>query len=465
MVGVLSWLAKVGEYVPSTPKPSRKPDLSKRLFYTLLVVVTFYVMSSTYAFPLSAYPHIQGVELPTLINVIFASQSGSLTQLGIGPLVTAGLIIQILAGAKLIELDLTDPEDRKLFTQSQKGLALIIAVVEGLGFALYYRLNAFITVALFLQFIAGALILMVMDEAMQKGYGIGSGVSLFILSGIARTILWSIFAPVSISGTNQYYGIIPYMVNVLRGGAFDTTRVVFGIVSTASGTITAPSLVGLIALFMLIVVIVYLQDMKVNIPITSHRMPGVKSGMPLQFLYVSNIPILLVGILISDLILFYRLASTYLSNVPWLINVFSTAVYYLNSPSSMLELLVNPVRVGIYAVVLIVLAVLFGLMWVEVAGLNPSAQAENLVKSGLLIPGHRSNPKAFEMVLSKYIYPLAILSSIIVASITLVADVFGVYGSGMGILLAVGIIQQFYAQITYERALEAYPLLKKLLGE
>ncbi|MEM3948720.1 MAG: preprotein translocase subunit SecY, partial [Zestosphaera sp.] len=190
-MGVLSWLAKVGEYVPSTPKLSRKPDLSKRLFYTLLVVVTFYVMSSTYAFPLSAYPHIQGVELPTLINVIFASQSGSLTQLGIGPLVTAGLIIQILAGAKLIELDLTDPEDRKLFTQSQKGLALIIAVVEGLGFALYYRLNAFITVALFLQFIAGALILMVMDEAMQKGYGIGSGVSLFILSGIARTILWS----------------------------------------------------------------------------------------------------------------------------------------------------------------------------------------------------------------------------------------------------------------------------------
>ncbi|MEM3947969.1 MAG: preprotein translocase subunit SecY, partial [Zestosphaera sp.] len=231
------------------------------------------------------------------------------------------------------------------------------------------------------------------------------------------------------------------------------------------GTITAPSLVGLIALFMLMVVIVYLQDMKVNIPITSHRMPGVKSGMPLQFLYVSNIPILLVGILISDLILFYRLASTYLSNVPWLINVFSTAVYYLNSPSSMIELLVNPVRVGIYAVVLIVLAVLFGLMWVEVAGLNPSAQAENLVKSGLLIPGHRSNPKAFEMVLSKYIYPLTILSSIIVASITLVADVFGVYGSGMGILLAAGIIQQFYAQITYERALEAYPLLKKLLGE
>lgn len=180
---------------------------------------------------------------------------------------------------------------------------------------------------------------------------------------------------------------------------------------------------------------------------------------------MSNIPILLVGILFSDLILFYRLVSSYFSGVPWLIEAFGTAVHYLNPPSSLLEIIVDPVRVSVYSILLIVLAVLFGLMWVEVAGLNPSAQAENLVKSGLLIPGHRSNPKAFETVLSKYIYPLAILSSIIVASITLVADIFGVFSSGMGILLAVGILQQFYAQITYERALEAYPLLKRLLGE
>ncbi len=464
-MGALSWLAKIGEYVPSTPKPSRKPDLSKRLLYTFLAVVAFYVMSSTYAFPLSAYPHIQGVQLPTLINVIFASQSGSLTQLGIGPLVTAGLIIQILVGAKLIDLDLTDPGDRRLFTQSQKGLALLIAVVEGLGFALYYRLNAFITAALFLQFLAGALILVVLDEAMQKGYGIGSGVSLFILAGIARTILWSIFAPVDISEVKQYYGIIPYIASLFQGHALDLDRLLFGLVSTSSGTITVPSLVGLISFFVLVIVIVYLQAMKVNIPITSHRMPGVKSGMPLQFLYVSNIPILLVGILFSDLILFYRLTSTYLADIPWLVNAFSVAIHYLNPPSSVLEVIVDPIRVGVYAATLIALAVLFGLMWVEVAGLNPSAQAENLVKSGLLIPGHRSNPKAFETVLSKYIYPLAVLSSIIVASITLVADVFGVYSSGMGILLAVGILQQFYAQITYERALEAYPLLKRILGE
>ena len=104
-------------------------------------------------------------------------------------------------------------------------------------------------------------------------------------------------------------------------------------------------------------------------------------------------------------------------------------------------------------------------MWIEVAGLGPDAQAENLVKSGLQMPGHRRNPKLLRGVLAKYIYPLTILSSIIVGIIAIVGNIFGVYGSGMGILLAVGIINQLYTQIAYERALETYPLLKKLIGE
>ena len=108
---------------------------------------------------------------------------------------------------------------------------------------------------------------------------------------------------------------------------------------------------------------------------------------------------------------------------------------------------------------------LFGFMWVEIAGLSPSAQAEQLMSSGLDIPGIRRNPKMLEKMLAKYIYPLTLLSSLIVASIAVLADLFGAYGTGSGILLAVGIIYQYYTMIAYERALEAYPLLRRLLGE
>lgn len=466
-MGILQALATIGDYFPSPPRPARKPDLKRRLIYTFLALVAYYLMASTLAFPLAAFPQAKGIALPPIISVIFASARGTIAQLGIGPLVTAGLLIQILAGAKIIELDLSKPEDRKLFTQAEKGLALIIAAVEGLGFALQYRLNAFITAAIYLQFLFGAIVLIILDEAIQKGWGIGSGVSLFILGGVARRIAWEMFAPVKIANTDQPYGFFPYLFQALSTGNIDTTRLFFGIVPSVSRIMSAryiPTLTGFITTIALIFILVYLQQMKVNIPVTTQRAPGIRAKVPLQFLYVTNIPILLVGIVFSDLLLFDRIASAYLADkAPWLASALRTMVYYMMTPRTLLEVIYYPTRIVVYSISLVGLAVLFGFMWVEIAGLNPRAQAENLIKSGLEIPGVRRNPRLLEAILGKYIYPLTFLSSLIVALIALVADIFGAYGTGMGLLLAVGIVQQLYTMIAYERALEAYPLLKKLM--
>ncbi len=70
-----------------------------------------------------------------------------------------------------------------------------------------------------------------------------------------------------------------------------------------------------------------------------------------------------------------------------------------------------------------------------------------------------------ESLLAKYIYPLTSLSSLIVGAIAVMAAFLGAYGGGIGLLLAVGIVYQYYSIITYERTLEAYPLLRKLMGE
>ncbi len=143
----------------------------------------------------------------------------------------------------------------------------------------------------------------------------------------------------------------------------------------------------------------------------------------------------------------------------------STLSYYLSPPRGILSSIEDPVRLVTFVISWTILAVIFGYMWVEIAGLNPRSQAERLISGGLDIPGVRRNPKVFERLLAKYIYPLTILSSLIVAAIAIVADIFGAYGSGTGILLAVGIINQYYLMIARERALEAYPLLRKLMGE
>ncbi|MDW8011309.1 MAG: preprotein translocase subunit SecY, partial [Sulfolobales archaeon] len=323
-MGILSFLARLGDLVPSTPKPARRPDLKYRLLFTLAAVMIYYSMTSVTVYPVSA---AAGPQLPPLMQVVFAATTGTLAQLGIGPIVTAGLIIQVLVGGKLIELDLTKPEDRKLFTQAEKGLALVIAAVEASGFALTYRMNVFVTISIALQFFVGALILMMIDEAIQKGYGIGSGVSLFILAGVARTIVWDMFTPITVpvyaldGSVRKYrYGVVPYLIGGLMGEEVNVDRLLYGYVPghLAGGEAAIlPSLTGMVATFMFLVVVVYLQGMKINVPVTIQRVPGVRGRVPLNFLYVSNIPVLLVGIVISDILLVRNMVEAYVPQATW----------------------------------------------------------------------------------------------------------------------------------------------------
>ena len=207
-----------------------------------------------------------------------------------------------------------------------------------------------------------------------------------------------------------------------------------------------------------------------------------RQKIPLNFLYVANIPVLLFMIFISDYLFFARIIWSRFNsdNSNVFLNILGTftidernqlvatggLAYYLSPPRGILGLIAEPTRVLVYTVLLIIAAVIFGLMWVEVSGMSPRDQAEQLIKSGLNIPGMRlGSVKALEAFLSRYIYPLALLSSIIVGAIAALAHILGVFGGGMGILLAVGIIYQYYQIIAYERALEAYPLLRRLVGE
>ena len=455
MPDVLGLLAGIAERLPSVSKPAPRPTLYRRLAFTGIVLLLYFIMANI---PLYGIPRQQagGAQLE-LLRIIFASSAGTLMELGIGPIVTAGLILQILVGAKIIDLDLTQPEARKKFTGAQKTLAIFFAFFEATAFVIGKRywagtgvepsIATMILVILQLGF--GAYMVILFDEMLQKGWGIGSAVSLFILAGVAHSVFWSFMGV--IPGVIQY-GLIPALVSersallLARPNAY-------------------PDVTGALATVTMVVVLAYLQAMKVEIPVTSPRFRGIRSRVPLQFIYVTNIPILLVGILVSDLQLVGGILRDFLGPTHSFYQAYSTALYYISPPRGIIEAASDPLRTATFAISWLVMAVIFGLLWVEIAGLNPREQAERLVKGGLEIPGVRRNPKAVESILGQYIYPLAILSSIIVAVIVIVADVFGAYGTGTGLLLAVGIINQYYALIVRERALEAYPLLRRLLGE
>jgi preprotein translocase subunit SecY len=81
------------------------------------------------------------------------------------------------------------------------------------------------------------------------------------------------------------------------------------------------------------------------------------------------------------------------------------------------------------------------------------------------VPGYRRSSKPIEALLKRYITPVTILGGIIVGVIAGFADFFGVFGSGMGILLSVGIIYQYYQLLIQERAAEMFPAFRRVLGE
>jgi preprotein translocase subunit SecY len=474
-MGVLSAMATVAKYVPTVPKPKRRPSLGERLAWTFLALLVYLLMAHTPLYGIQ----VTGPEQFLLIQVIFAAHSGTLMELGIGPIVTAGLIMQILAGAKIVDIDLTDPEKRREFTMVQKTLAIVLTAFQAAMYSLACRYWNFagnpithctasssIRVAVALQLFLATFLIMILDEMVQKGWGIGSGVSLFILAGVATTVFWNTFSPLRVQG--EYVGFIPYLVD-----AVFNRRDLANVFIRPGGR----DLVGLLATITIAILLVYLSSMRVEIPITSPRLYTIKSRVPLQFLYVSNIPVLFIGILYSNIIVFAALIRNYLRNivpasvVNFLVQydaqgrVTGGLAYYLSGPSGVYSAAHDPVHTIIYSVLVIVFAIMFGLMWVEVAGLNPPAQAQQLIDSGFEVPGLRRNPKILEHILARYIYPLTILSSIIVAVIAIIADILGAYGTGMGLLLAIGILQQYYAAIAYERALEAYPLLRRFIGE
>jgi len=137
----------------------------------------------------------------------------------------------------------------------------------------------------------------------------------------------------------------------------------------------------------------------------------------------------------------------------------------VTSPGWLGGVMEDPLRAFGYTAILVIFCVIFSVTWLEVGGLGPSTVAKQLVDSGMQVPGYRRSARPVEYLLKRYIPPVAVLGGIIVGLIAAISDFLGVFGSGMGILLSVGIIYQYYQAIIQERAVDMYPALRRFFGK
>ncbi|KAK1378546.1 Transport protein SEC61 subunit alpha-like [Heracleum sosnowskyi] len=404
-------------FLPEVQSADRKVPFREKVIYTVISLFIFLVCSQL---PLYGIHSTTGADPFYWMRVILASNRGTVMELGITPIVTSGLVMQLLAGSKIIEVDNNVREDRALLNGAQKLLGILIAVGEAVAYVLsgmygsVSQLGVGNAILIIVQLCFAGIIVICLDELLQKGYGLGSGISLFIATNICESIIWKAFSPTTI--------------NSGRGAEFEGFRVV--------------------------------------LPVRSKNARGQQGSYPIKLFYTSNMPIILQSALVSNLyfisqLLYRKYSGNFLVNLlgKWQESEYSGQsvpvgglAYYVTAPSSLADMAANPFHALFYIVFMLSACALFSKTWIEVSGSSARDVAKQLKEQQMVMPGHRDSNLQKE--LNRYIPTAAAFGGICIGALTVLADFMGAIGSGTGILLAVTIIYQYFETFEKEKASE-----------
>ncbi|NLN44052.1 MAG: preprotein translocase subunit SecY [Methanosarcina sp.] len=478
--------------LPAVASPEKHVHFKDKLWWTLGVLVLYFALANVPLFGMSQ----NSIDLFESYRAFFAGASGSLILLGIGPIVTASIVLQLLVGADIIKLDLSDPRDQAFFQGGQKFLVFVMILLEalpqllggyilpdpGLASALGVGLGVITFLLLIQIFIGGALILF-MDEVVSK-WGIGSGVGLFIVAGISQQIVAGIFSWQH-DETGFPIGLIPKWVyigqNVGADYLFSGEGLMFILIR---GGILA--LLSTIVIFLLVV---YVESTRIEIPLAHSAVRGARGRFPVKLIYSSVLPMILVRALQANIqmigIILSSRGITFLGEFHGSTPL-NGIMYYLapiNSPYDWIPSLVREsfasygfaapatwqiiLHVFTDAIMLIGGGIIFALFWIETTGMGAKPTAQKIFNSGMQIPGFRRNISSIEKVMQRYIPKVTVIGGAFIGALTLVASLLGTVGSagGTGLLLTVSIVYRLYEDIASEQMMEMHPMIRSFFGE
>ena len=451
--------------------PEVKGPLEKRLGFnvklkwTLIIIFAFFVLANIPLYGLAK----NTLDRFQYLAIILGTDFGSIISLGIGPIVMASIILQLLVGSKILNIDLTTEEGKKYFQGIQKLGVFFFVIFEALVYVLMNGLQAMpgYTGIVVIQLVLGGLAIVFMDEVVHK-WGFGSGVSLFIAAGVGWRLFTGMFQFIGTEGGNC-------LLDFSRTACSGKVLVVFQAVINQAPIEALKAFAVLAVTAIIFLIVVWAQSLKVEVPLSFDRLRGYGLKWPLSFFYTSNIPVILAAALAANVQLFAGLMESWLGH-PTFLGTFSqgTAVAGLAfwiSPFNILETLITGsfqsvflLKALTHIVFYVAFATIFAIFWVKTSGMDASTQSKNIMASGLQIPGFRKDERVLESVLSRYILPLTIMGGATVGLLASLADLLGALTSGTAILLGVMIMYQFYQSIAQQHAVDMHPALKKMMG-
>src|SRR5919201_1200577 len=478
--------------LPAVTRPEGHGHFRTKMFWVLAVLVLYFAMTNVFIYGLD---RSNVIDFFSSLRAILAGAQGSLMHLGIGPIVTASIIMQLFAGAKIIDLNLQDDEDKSVYQGTQKFLVIVMIFVEaipqvfgfltpasgfvkGLNGASLFGLipagNGDLIAKLFivLQLFAGSYLVFLMDEVVSK-WGIGSGISLFIAGGVAQQIFTGTFnwEPSSQAGRPIPAGAIPKTIYYLQN--FSASELANGGIEQIMVRPPNPliALIGTIAIFF---IVAYVESTRIELPLAHGMARGARGRYPIRLMYASNIPVILVAAVLANVsmfsLLFWQhpewpfvghnpLIGSYPSPTDQLVQAqviqrttpTGGIAYYMSNVNGVQDWLLplcNPVayhgylrgleywQVGLHLVVFLTVfiggSVMFAKFWIMTTNMGPEDVARQIESSGMQIPGFRRDPRILRRVLDRYIPVVAVISGASVGALAAGADMIGTVGQASG---------------------------------
>ena len=493
--------------LPCVASPKKKLTFKQKLKWTGLILLLYFILSNIIVWGIDPTATAQFEQLEAIMGASF----GSIITLGIGPIVTASIFLQLLIGSGIIGWDTSTQKGRIMFQGTQKLITIALCIVEAAAYVLLgaitpYTFAPFVIAIVITQIALGGIIIVLMDEIMSR-YGIGSGVSLFIAAGISKVIIVKLLNPLTANGDIpsaglQPAGAIPHFISTVISGVPDLM-------------LLWPVIPTLIVLS----IVIYAESMKVEIPLAFGSIRGFGRKWPLKFIYANVIPVIFISAILIHLQVWGKLLSdkginilgtfdssgqpiggiAYIMTAPQsfplqvflmtlsIITIAGTFIAYRYYQKNLKKIILGSMTAGLivaiivtksyvglpiwtdfarliaYTSAMVIGSAIFSVFWVQTSGMDARSVAKQIQNSGMQIPGFRRDIRIIERLLERYIPNLAILGGMFVGFLAAFTDTISALAGGTSLLLTAMILYQFYETIARENIEEMYPGLSKYI--
>jgi protein transport protein SEC61 subunit alpha len=446
---LMTYIKPLLRFVPDIQRPSRAVPLKDRLVWTLLTLLVFLVSSQV---PLFGIQKLFGEDPVYWSRMIMASNRGTLMELGIGPIITAGMVVQFLTSAQLIKLGNSTREERELGNQLQKFVAICVSIFQAVSHIFMGNygdpkqlgtLNIFMIV---IQLIIACFIVIMLDDLLTKGgYGLVSAVSLFIATNVCEDLLWKSFSFLKVR--EEYEGAFVAFFSYLYNTPNKFAALKKGFLR--EGLTNVYQVIATVGIFL---VVSYFQGFQSNVSIHDKRQQGHVDSYGVKLFYTSNTPIIVLNSVVSNLLFISKIIHNNFKHIKlirylgvWKNNAIGGQsypvgglIYYITPPGGIKNIIQNPLHGFVYIVFVLLSCSLISRFYVTYAGNGAKEITENLKSQHITAYG--GTPQMLQKRLDRNIQVASYLGGFFIGALTLLADFLGAIGSGTGILLTCGII-------------------------